>query len=189
MLRLTPTAKLVINYMAIRHLVDGATYVTFKELVERLGISERRLRALMQELRQAGLVEAYINPSRGRALLYRLAFNNFNFDSPIVEPGLYYIDLPPNAKIPGDLTLRTFSIIRASKLLLYTPVFANRKSLFTLTKCTCTIKPYSEEALAEARAVADSQGVATVVFSSEIDRVEINGANLISSAGVKIYKA
>lgn len=110
MLRLTPTAKLVINYMAIRHLVDGATYVTFKELVERLGISERRLRALMQELRQAGLVEAYINPSRGRALLYRLAFNNFNFDSPIVEPGLYYIDLPPNAKIPGDLTLRTFSI-------------------------------------------------------------------------------
>ncbi|MGC9118701.1 MAG: helix-turn-helix domain-containing protein [Thermoproteus sp.] len=178
MLRLTPTAKLVINYMALRHLVDGARYVTFRELVERLGVSERRLRSVVQELRRAGLVEAYLDPSKGRAILYKLSFNNFEFDAPRVRTGLYYIDLPPDAKIPGDLTFKAYSIIRASRLLLYTQTFASRKELFRLTKCTCSIKRYGEESLTEALEVARSGGIAAVVFSSAVDEVDVVGKSL-----------
>jgi DNA-binding transcriptional ArsR family regulator len=188
MLRLTATAKLVIHYMALRHLVDGVPYVTFKELVQRLGVSERRLRSVMQELRQVGLVEAYMDPSRGRSLLYRLAFSNFDFDAPRVEPGLYYIDLPRGAKIPNDLTFRAYSIIRASQLLLYTPTFARRKVLFRLTKCTCSIKPYGPQTLEEARALANAGGVATVVFSSEVDEVDLDAQSLIYTARISIYR-
>jgi len=171
---LPPTAKLVVAYMALQHLLRGRSYVTIRELEQELKVSRRRLRTVLAELRRRDLLRVYLDPTRGKSHLYALAFDNFELDVPTVRPGVYYIDLPPEAKIPHDLTFRAYSIIRASDILLYTPIFENRKRLFYLTRCVCVVKPYTPEAVEEARQAARGGGkVVAVVYSSQIDRVEV----------------
>lgn len=171
--KLTPAAKLVVTYMALQHLLRGRGYVTIKELQAELQISQRRLRSVLAELRRRGLVKVYMDPAQGRLHLYALAFDNFELDVPAVRPGVYYIDLPPETKIPYDLTFRAYSIIRASDLLLYTPTFENKKRLFYLTRCVCTIRPYTPETIEEARQEAERGKVVAVIYSSQADKVKV----------------
>lgn len=92
---------------------------------------------------------------------------------PQVRPGVYYIDVPPNAKIPHDFTFRAYSVIRASDVLLYTPHFERKKRLFYLTRCVCAVKPYTPEAAEEARQAAARGKVASVIYSPQIDDIYV----------------
>ena len=169
--RLPPVAKLVVTYMALRHLLKGRGYVTIRELQQELQVSQRRLRSVLADLRRRGLVKAYLDPARGRAHLYSLAFDSFDLDVPPVRPGVYYIDIPLDAKIPHDLTFRAYAVIRASDILLYTSHFENKKRLFYLTRCVCAVKPYTPEAVEEARQAATRGKVVSVIYSSQIDDI------------------
>ncbi len=104
----------------------------------------------MADLRRRGLVKAYLNPARGRAHLYSLVFDSFDLDVPPVGLGVYYIDAPPHAKIPHDLTFRAYSVIRARDIMLYKPHFENEKRLFYLTRRICCVRPYMPEVAEEA---------------------------------------
>jgi hypothetical protein len=171
--RLPPVAKLVVTYMALQHLLKGRGHVTIRELQQELQISQRRLRSVLADLRRQGLVKAYLDPALGRSHLYSLAFDSFDLDVPQLRPGVYYIDVPPDAKIPHDLTFRAYSIIRASDVLLYTPHFENKKRLFYLTRCICSVRPYTPEAAEEALQATTHGKVVSVIYSSQIDDIYV----------------
>ncbi len=169
--RLPPVAKLVVTYMALQHLLKGRGHVTIRELQQGLKVSQRRLRSVLADLRRRGLVKAYLNPALGRSHLYSLAFDSL--DVPQLRPGVYYIDVPPDVKIPHDLTFRAYSVTRASDILLYTPHFENKKRLFYLTRCICSVRPYTPEAAEEALQAATRGKVVSVIYSSQIDDIYV----------------
>ncbi len=171
--KLPPTAKLVLTYMVLQHLLKGRGHVTIKELNQELQVSQRRLRSVLADLRRRGLIRVYLDPTVGKAHLYSLSFENFDLDIPPVRAGIYYIDIPHEAKIPHDLTFRSYAVIRASDILLHTAAFERKKRLFYLTRCVCTIKPYTPETLEEARQAAKRGKVVAVVYNSQIDKIEI----------------
>lgn len=184
MYRLSHSGKLVLLYMAWRHLICGFDYVTVKDLVSNLDIPERTIRKILAQLRDAGLLEMSIS---GRRIKYRLLFQNFNLDISEVEPGVYLLDIPAGVRVPGDLSFKAFSIIRSARLLLYTASHADKKALFKLARCTCNIKPYSEEAIEEARRLASFGYVAAVVYDSRRDRIDVPDAKPLSTACINIY--
>ncbi len=123
----------------------------------------------MADLRRRGLVKAYLDQARGRTHLYSLAFDSFDLDVLQLRPGVYYIDVPPDAKIPHDLTFRAYSVTRASDILLYTPHFENKKQLFYLTRCICYVRLYTPETAEEVLQAATRGKVVSVIYSSQID--------------------
>ncbi|WP_148682906.1 ArsR family transcriptional regulator [Pyrobaculum ferrireducens] len=186
MQKLSSSVKLVLMYMTWRHLVDGSDFVTLKDMVEDLGMSESRLRVIISRLKDMGLLE--IRPAPGaRTVRYRLMLENLDIGLGRVPPGLYFIDLPIDAAVPGDLSLKALSVLRSARLLLYTQSHAGRKPLFRIVRCTCDVRPYTPAALEEARRLAADGHVAAVVYSSDRDPVETHGARPVSESRVKVY--
>jgi len=181
--KLSHSGKLVLMYMAWRHLICGFDYVTVKDMVSDLEIPERTVRKILAQLRDAGLLEMRTS---GRRIKYRLLFQNFSLDASEVEPGVYLLDIPAEVRIPGDLTFRAFSILRSARLLIYTASHADKKALFKLARCTCSIKPYSEDAIEEARGVASLGYVAVVVYDSRRDEIHIPNSKPLSTVYINI---
>lgn len=134
---LPPSAKLVLGYLLIEHIINGKDWVTVGDIVFNVGITERRLRSIMKMLRDAGLVEAYMDPSLGRRHLYRLSFGKLELEKPNIPGGLYLVDLDGELSIPWDLTFRAYAVIRSSSMLLYTDSVSKLTRLLELTRCTC----------------------------------------------------
>nr|KJR73249.1 MAG: hypothetical protein TU35_06950 [Thermoproteus sp. AZ2] len=179
--RLPPSAKLVLGYMYIEYM-SGRVHLTINDLAKALGLSERRLRSVLGVLRERGYLEAYIDPSHGRRILYRLSLQNFYLDSPAIEPGFYILECG-NCALPWDLTLRQYAIIRATALLLVHPAFKDLEELVKLTKCTCKIEGLNHESLRRGLELARGGYAVSAIghFGDDVDRL-IEAAK---SAGVK----
>lgn len=179
--RLPPSAKLVLGYMYIEFL-NGREFLTIADLMEGLGLSERRLRSVLGVLRKLGYLEAYISPNYGKRILYRLSLQNFHLDAPAIKPGLYILECG-NCVLPWDLTLRQYAIIRASALLLAHPSFRDRNVLTRLTKCTCRVEDLAQESLQRGIELAREGHIVSVIghFEEDIDWL----INTAESTGVK----
>lgn len=157
---LPPSAKLVLGYLLIEHVINGRDWVTVSDIVFNVGITERRLRSVMKMLREEGFVEAYIDPAAGKRHLYRLSFARLELERPEIPPGLYMVDVDSGISIPWDLTFRTYAIIRTSSMLLYTASLRRLTKLLELTRCTCLTLDLGAVADPEAAARQAAQAAA-----------------------------
>ena len=128
---LTPSGRLIVYYMAFEALFNNRTWLTFNDIATGTGLSERTLRAALRLLRDMGLVEAVIDPARGRKVLYRLRLESIL----PMEEGIYLVDVGFGFdKLPPDAV----RAIMTADVILYTDNVDIR--LFDLARCGCRIE-------------------------------------------------
>ncbi|MEM1596881.1 MAG: helix-turn-helix domain-containing protein [Pyrobaculum sp.] len=175
---LPPSAKLVLSYLLIEHMMGGKDWVTVEDIVLNVGITERRLRSIMRLLRKAGLVEAYMDPALGRRHLYRLSFSKLELEKPNIPGGLYLIDLDDGLLIPWDLTFKAYAVIRSSAMLLYTRSVSGLTRLLELTRCTCLtldvgLVEDEDKLVNQIFRLVSSNRIVSVLFDSSQDHEQI----------------
>ena len=122
---LPKSAKLIINYMQLEHLVNNKQYLTFSEIVKGTGLSPRTVRKTLMILKNHGIIKALIDLSNSRRYLYRLVFKNIeDLCNEDVEPCLFLLDL--GLGILHHTTFRFFKVLRISKLIYYTNSVPNK---------------------------------------------------------------
>ncbi len=128
---LTPSERLILYYMAFEAMFNNRPWLTFSDMAVGTGLSERTLRASLGRLRNAGLIEAIIDPTKGRKVLYRLRLESIM----PMEEGIYLIDIGFGVdKLPPD----AIRAIMTADVILYTNNVDIR--LFDFAGCSCKIE-------------------------------------------------
>jgi len=90
---LSPSARIIVSYLQFESMINGRPYVTFNDIVENTGLSQRAVRGALSELKAKGVVETILDVSRGRRYLYRLIPSNISIIEEQVESGVYLVDV------------------------------------------------------------------------------------------------
>ncbi len=95
--RLPNSAKYVLTYLKMRHLVYCEETVSFKDIVEGTGLSPRTVRKVLSVLKKADLLKVTYDVKNGRRNLYQLnmkrALSCFKRRSKLISPGVYFVDV------------------------------------------------------------------------------------------------
>ncbi len=168
-MELSPSARIIVSYLQFESIINGREYVTFNDIVENTGLSQRAVRGALSELKAKGIIEVILDISRGRRYLYRLIPSNITIVEEQVESGLYLVDV--GIGLPSMMSFRVYRTIRASAVVYYTSHVP--QSFLEYTKCTCASLPLEgtkpEQLVFLAGKVLSSGGSITVVYDQLLD--------------------
>ncbi|MEM1733483.1 MAG: helix-turn-helix domain-containing protein [Pyrobaculum sp.] len=118
-MRLTPSQRLVLYYMAFETVYHRKLWLTFEDLQRGTGLAVRTLRSALVSLRKAGYIESLALPGEKR-LLHRIRIEKL-LPEPELE-GLYLVD------IAGDvLTPDALAVLTKAEVVLYTESISVKK--------------------------------------------------------------
>lgn len=168
-MELSPSARIIVSYLQFESMINGREYVTFNDIVENTGLSQRAVRGALSELKAKGIIEVMLDISRGRRYLYRLIPSNITIVEEQVESGLYLVDV--GIGLPSMMSFRVYRTIRASAVVYYTSHVP--QSFLEYTKCACASLPLEgtkpEQLVFLAGKVLSSGGSITVVYDQLLD--------------------
>ncbi|WP_291765551.1 hypothetical protein [Caldivirga sp. UBA161] len=168
-MELSPSARIITSYLQFESMINGREYVTFNDIVENTGLSQRAVRGALGELKAKGIIEVILDVSRGRRYLYRLIPSNISIVEEQVESGLYLIDI--GLGLPSMMSFRVYRVIRASTIVYYTSHVP--QSFLEYTKCTCALLPLEGTKPGQlvflAGKVISSGGSAAIVYDQLLD--------------------
>ncbi len=115
------SARHIITYLKVRHLVDCVDNVTFRDLVQGTGLSPRTVRKALAILKNLGIIKVSRDFKQGRRHLYQLNFRKlceiFPEDKPVSE-GLYLIDI--GIGLRKFLSPKAIAVISCADVVYYT---------------------------------------------------------------------
>ena len=168
-MELSPSARIITSYLQFESMINGREYVTFNDIVENTGLSQRAVRGALSELKAKGIIEVILDVSRGRRYLYKLIPSNITIVEEQVESGLYLVDV--GIGLPSMMSFRVYRTIRASAIVYYTSHVP--QSFLEYTKCTCASLPLEgtkpEQLVFLAGKVASSGGSIAIVYDQLLD--------------------
>lgn len=171
---LSLSARVVVSYLQFESMINGKQEVTFREIVEGTGLSQRAVRGALSELKAKGVIEVLLDITRGRRYVYKLLQKNISIVEENIESGLYLVDI--GIGVPTMLSFRAYRAIRASAVAYYTDSVP--KSFLEFTKCTCALIPLrtarpSQFASLASKIVANG-GSLSIVYDQLLDWENIN---------------
>ncbi|ABW01630.1 hypothetical protein [Caldivirga maquilingensis] len=168
-MELSPSARIITSYLQFENMINGKEYVTFNDIVENTGLSQRAVRGALSELKAKGIIEVILDVSRGRRYLYKLIPSNITIVEEQVESGLYLVDV--GVGLPSMMSFRVYRAIRASAIVYYTSHVP--QSFLEYTKCTCASLPLEgtkpEQLVLLIGKVVSSGGSIAIVYDQLLD--------------------
>jgi len=186
---LSPSARIIVSYLQFESMINGRPYVTFNDIVENTGLSQRAVRGALSELKAKGVVETILDVSRGRRYLYRLIPSNISIIEEQVESGVYLVDV--GVGVPSMMSFRVYRTIRASAIVYYTSHVP--RSFLEYTKCTCASLPLEgtrpDQVVFIASKVTSSGGSISIVYDQLLDWELVDPyINAIKESGIKAIR-